>query len=111
MKHETRALRKTSGPNDTGWADAHKRAMSNGVWHHGKPHLTHERAMVLMLRGWLAYADAHAESYESDIRDDCVLGEHWRTIGEGIRGLLNGETGRLDPGTIDSLIHDLIGGE
>lgn len=65
-----------------------------------------EASMVGMLRGWLAYADAHRLRYESGIDDDGFLGPEWDAIGQGLRGLLNGELGRLDAGALDAIIND-----
>ena len=46
----------------------------------------------------------HKARFESAIGEDYVLGPQWQAIGEGLRGLLNGETGRLDCGTLDGFI-------
>jgi hypothetical protein len=54
------------------------------------------------------YADAHAERFESSIGDDYVLGPIWERMGRTIGELLNGETGRLDCGTIDGMIRDVL---
>ena len=67
---------------------------------------THERAMILMLRGWLEYAEAQKSAFDSNIGDDYVLGDEWFKIGEALRGLLNGDLGRLDGGTLDTIIAD-----
>jgi hypothetical protein len=50
------------------------------------------------------YADAHAERFGSPLAEDYVLGESWREAVRGLRGLLNGELGRLDGGTLDRAI-------
>jgi len=63
-----------------------------------------ERAMALMLAGWAYYADAHRAAYESGIGEDGVLGPEWEAIGKALRGLLNGDLGRLDAGAIDSAL-------
>lgn len=103
----------------------------------------HERALVLMLQGWLAYADAHSRAFggteectycegagkyegEGNLMRECrecngagnrtygligqdgVLGPAWQEIGEAIRTLLNGEAGRLDCGTLDSILLDAM---
>ena len=68
------------------------------------PRAPFEPAYVHLLTGWLGYADAHNEQYQSGIGDDGVLGPHWARIGADLRGLLNGELGRFDGGTLDSLI-------
>lgn len=84
-----------------GWSRRHMAAVRT-------PRPGHERAYVDMLRGWLEYSGAHEERFESRIGDDCVLGPSWAKIGAGLRELLNGETGRLDCGTLDALIADAI---
>ena len=87
-----------SARNDrTGWSARHRAALR-------APRGPFEPAYVHLLRGWLCYADAHREQYHSGIGDDGVLGPHWARIGADLRGLLNGELGRLDGGTLDGLI-------
>lgn len=63
-----------------------------------------EVPIVRMLHFWEMYAAEHAKRWESPIGEDYVLGPEWRDIGLAIRGLLNGETGQLDCGTLDSFI-------
>jgi len=63
-----------------------------------------EAALVPLIVGAARYADAHAERYESVIGDDGVLGPNFRDILIGIRGLLNGQLGRLDGGTLDHML-------
>lgn len=63
-----------------------------------------EVPVVRMLHFWEMYAVEHAKRWESSIGEDYVLGPEWRDIGLAIRGLLNGETGRLDCGTLDGFI-------
>lgn len=63
-----------------------------------------ENAIRDMVRGWREYADTHKEQYDSDICDDCYLGDEWVDMGLALRALLNGETGRFDCGTLDALI-------
>jgi hypothetical protein len=64
--------------------------------------------MVEMVSGWLRYADAVLHGYGSLIGKDAVLGPDWRGIGTGLRGLLNGDTGRLDCGTFDALLVNIL---
>lgn len=63
-----------------------------------------EVPIVRMLHFWEMYAVEHAKRFESPIGEDYVLGAEWQAMGEAIRGLLNGETGRLDCGTLDGYI-------
>lgn len=74
------------------------------------PATGYERALVHMLNGWKTYADAaRADLSEKGeepfvMADDGVLGEHWADMGRALRGLLNGEMGRLDGGRLSSEI-------
>jgi hypothetical protein len=70
-----------------------------------------EAGIVALLRGWLQYADTHKARYDSGIGEDGVLGKDWAAIGHALLGLLNGELGRLDGGSLDSLIRDTLTAE
>jgi hypothetical protein len=70
-----------------------------------------ERPISGMLHAWLLYADSHQERYGSGIGQDGVLGPEWAAIGRALRGLLNGECGRLDCGTVDGIILDTLKAE
>ena len=59
-----------------------------------------------MAKGFAQYAETHQRQFESTIGEDYVLGPEWAQIGKGILGLLNGETCRLDCGTVDGFIRD-----
>lgn len=65
-----------------------------------------ERAIVLIASGLAEYAGSHFARYDSTIGEDGVLGEEWREIARGLLGLLNGECGRLDCGSVDSFIRE-----
>src|SRR5579871_6781152 len=80
-----------------GWIDRHMSAVRcpNGGF---------ERSLVDLINGWLGYADAHQNQFDNAIGHDRMLGECWAQIGNGLRGLLNGELGRMDRGTLDSLL-------
>jgi predicted RNA methylase len=67
-----------------------------------------ESAIATLYRGMAEYADATRAAYDGTIGDDYVLGESWKDLGNALIGLLNGETGRLDCGTLDGQIRDLI---
>jgi hypothetical protein len=69
---------------------------------------THEAALVGMFGAWVAYAEAHRRAYDSPIGDDGVLGDEWRAIGHGLLGLLNGDLGRLDGGSMDRAIRTVL---
>src|SRR5574342_418587 len=57
-----------------------------------------------MIESLADYADTYFKRYESRIGDDGVFGEAWLDALRSVRILLNGEIGRLDGGTVDSLI-------
>jgi len=68
-------------------------------------------AIVSLFSGRLKYADEHKWKYHSGIGEDGLLGDEWAKIGGALRGLLNGETGRFDCGTLDKLIADTLRAE
>lgn len=70
-----------------------------------------ETPIVGLVRAWLQYADAHHRRYEDGIGEDGILGECWSKIGNELRGLLNGELGRLDGGTLDTVIYGAMKAE
>ena len=61
-----------------------------------------------LLTGLALYADTYRDRYHSPVGHDGVLGPAWEQIALGIRALLNGETGGLDCGSLDSNILDLL---
>lgn len=73
-----------------------------------------EIPILLALRAIRSYRSFHEQEYGSDISEDYVLGPELAELAQGLRGLLNGQTGRLDCGTIDGYLCELIkscGGE
>ena len=105
FRHPTFVNRTTGKvmPNDTKWQDRHLAAIQapSGF----------ESAIVGMIDAWATYADKHRMRYDSGIGADHVLGDSWMEIGRGIRALLNGETGRLDCGTLDGFICETLNAE
>ena len=93
-------------PMESGWQRRHLEAFE--AW---RGRSKHESAVAAMVKGWLEYADAHRERFESTIGEDGVLGPEWAAIGRGLLGLLNGETGRFDCGTLDAIIANALAGE
>lgn len=83
------------------WLRIHRAAMT-------EPRTPHERAVVGLVTGLAEYAEAHAQSYLTTIGEDYVLGPEFVDACKAVRGLLNGETGRLDCGTIDRFLCELI---
>lgn len=97
---------KLSLPNTGGWKDRHDLAvLSAGMVRGAKPF---ETAVAQMAVGWGRYAIDHRSEYETPIGDDGVLGPEWLAVGKGLIGLLNGQTGRLDCGTVDAFIRDTV---
>ena len=59
-----------------------------------------ESAIVSMIEGIDQYAAAHLKAYESDVANDGVLGASLAGALLAVRGLLDGELGRLDGGEL-----------
>lgn len=97
------AMKHTADPCKSGWVERHVNAIYNPKGA--------EIGVVSLLRGWLEYANTHKELYESGIGQDGFLGEHWEAIGHALLALLNGDCGRLDCGTLDGLIRDVLTAE
>lgn len=89
-------------PDTVGWSRRHLDAVRN-------PRPGIEAPIVQMLKGWIEYADHFNSRNDTKfLADDYFLGPLWRDMGKALRGLLNGELGRLDAGTIDGIIcHNL----
>lgn len=83
-------------PNNGGWKTRHLAAIN-------APQGS-ETPIVTLLSGWLQYAKVYKQRYESTIGEDYVLGPAWQDTGKALLIMLNGECGRLDCGTLDSLI-------
>lgn len=88
-------------PDNEQWQRRHNAALCEPIG-------PHELAIVGMLFGWIEYAEMHMARYESEIGHDYVLGPAWADIGQSLLTLLNGETGRLDCGTLDRVIRNFM---
>lgn len=97
-------------PNNSGWQGRHLLGLKSATMTRVPAHPM-ECAIVSMLDAWALYADAHRARYESGIGEDGVIGAEWRAMGLAIRGLLNGDCGRLDCGTIDGFICNTLAEE
>jgi hypothetical protein len=97
-----------AGYPDTGaWKGRHSRAVEVGLRNYGAATgAFHPGAIVQAINAWCNYAEAHKRRFESDIGCDYVLGPAWMAWGLALRRLLDGETGQLDCGTLDTIIHD-----
>ena len=60
----------------------------------------HEKPIVQLLNALDLYAANHERLYESPIGEDGVLGAAFLDMAKGLVRLLDGETGRLDCGTL-----------
>lgn len=70
-----------------------------------------EAGIVGLIQAAAVYADSHKSRFGSKVGDDGVLGDHWADILRNVRGLLNGECGRLDCGSVDGLILSMLEAE
>lgn len=64
------------------------------------PHPGHERALGMLIDGLREYAEVHQAKFESPLGEDWVLGDEWLEAVRAVVGLLNGEIGRLDGGSL-----------
>lgn len=81
-------------PNSAQWWQTHCKGTSHPVWQ-----------MLLTL---CRIADNHKARYASNIGDDGVLGDHWEQMVQGLRGMLNGDCGTLDCGTVDHILCHML---
>ena len=58
-----------------------------------------------------AYADKHHAKSDSTLRDAGISGEWWAESLSNTRDLMAGDCGRLDRGTVDALIRDMLKAE
>lgn len=95
------------------WGERHEKAWSDAALFaaHGHRLKRTEQPVANLIRAWVHYADAHRTQHESGIGDDGVIGEGWRLIGKGLQTLLNADLGRLDGGTLSSILGDVFENE
>lgn len=67
-----------------------------------------ERAIVGLVTALAEYADEQHATFERRVCDDHYLGSAWAKAVQGAQELLTGETGRLDRGTVDQLLQDML---
>ena len=95
-----------------GWAQRHVRCFTEPqAITDVRPKIIMQRTVVGLIMDLVAYADTHEALYESKIGDDGLLGDHWAQMVVNLRGLLNGETGALDCGTVDWLLLKMLAAE
>lgn len=63
-----------------------------------------EQAVAAACHALKVYANSHKLRFDSKLADDYVLGPAWLAMLQGVRTLLDGETGRLDCGTVDGYL-------
>ena len=80
----------------TGWARGHFTAALF-------PSTPYEIAIVALCDGIKMYVDAYAQTNNpEDSEMDYLTGDWVGNVIEGVRGMLNGDLGRLDGGTVDA---------
>lgn len=91
---------------DSLWQTGDK-AFAENAW--GRRHVRAwgSEPIARMVEAAATYADDYRKRYGVLIGDDGVLGQAWLTVVKGICGLLNGECGGLDCGTVDALLRDM----
>lgn len=67
-----------------------------------------ERAIVAGCYLLERMAGEHKQLYDAPIGEDGFMGAAWLDILRGLRAALNGETGRLDCGTVDRWLLDML---
>lgn len=86
-----------TSPDTSGWRTRHRSALHSRRYN-----------IVIMLEGWCKYATEHQNRLGTSISEDYVLGPQWARLGKALHGLLDGETGDLNCGTLSTIIHDNI---
>ena len=105
-EYETKLRAAEKTPDMGGWKTRHDSAI--GLARPSGVRKPFETPIAGMLHLWAQYAADHKAEYDALIGDDYVIGPAWEAIGDGIRELLNGQTGRLDCGTLDAFILDTM---
>ena len=67
-----------------------------------------EAPIVNLLKVLDTYDRQHVTQFGSAVANDYVLGAAWLEIARAARTLLNGDLGRLDGGSLDKILLDLI---
>ncbi len=63
-----------------------------------------ERPIVRLWAAWTDYAQEYQRRYEQPIQEDYILGDAWQALGQNLLRLLDGNIGRLDAGTLESIV-------
>ena len=67
-----------------------------------------ERGIKQMISALAIYADNHFQTFESPIGEDGYGGPEWLAMVHSCQRLLSMETGRLDCGTLDGMLRDMV---
>jgi hypothetical protein len=97
-KINLRAARKGS------WGFQHAKAFEEALHRPSRTEPSPEAALARLIAAWMAYADAHRDAFGSRLGADGFLGPKWASIGESLRGLLDGDLGRMDASTLRDAI-------
>jgi hypothetical protein len=102
LLHEEVEHRASNGPPDSKeWARSHIEAWLLGT-------SIYAVCFTRMIQALALYADAHNTRYGSPIGEDDVLGGAWADATYAVRGLLDGELGGLDGGTLDRMLVGML---
>jgi len=82
------------------WKERHARAYRT-------PRQGVERALRSIIDGLEEYARGHEAANGSKLSEDYILGEYWISAWSDVRGLLNGDIGRFDGGSLDRRLGDI----
>ena len=90
-------------PNTGGWQDRH-----HAAWFH--PSNGGEVRIVRLIQALAQYADQHgvSEGCGGKVGEDGYAGPYWLDMVKAARKLLGMDTGRLDSGTLDGLLFDMV---
>jgi hypothetical protein len=66
-----------------------------------------EKAILQLIDALNYYQETHRDIHGSQLAEDGVLGERWIKMVRGAIGLLNGDLGRLDGGTLDAHLRSI----
>ena len=101
MEHAIGNQFRFKAPNMGGWQDRHRDA-----WFH--PRKGAEVRIVRLIESLSLYAESHEYADDGGIGSDVYCGEYWLDMMRAARKLLSADIGRLDGGTLDGLLFDMV---
>ena len=107
IMYESVAASERKSAEGHGWAIRHFMAWEFGDASSGQGEKRMEAIIRDSIIAWARYGEQHWVLYHSHIGKDGVLGVAFKAMGNALRDMLNGNTGRLDCGTLDKLILDI----